>query len=253
MKSRAWPWILALAAAPAAAAGQDLAARITGGGDGVVRLAFAVREGVEICDDGVRLFGDRMHGRGGWPAPGACGPGPAVVELRVRGGRVDGAEVLRRGEPGREGVRDLGVVAPDEAARAFLRLARGSEETLFPAMLADVPGVWEDVLELGQDRTVRASVRKAALFWVGQEAAASATAELADVARTADEDQEVRDAAVFALSQRDPGESLPVLMELARTADQARTRKTAFFWLAQMDDPRVAAFFRSVLGGGGGA
>ncbi|HKJ01552.1 MAG TPA: HEAT repeat domain-containing protein, partial [Longimicrobiales bacterium] len=94
-----------------------------------------------------------------------------------------------------------------------------------------------------------------ALFWVGQEAAEAATDGLAEVALGDDEAQDVRDAAVFALSQRPSDEGVPVLMELARTAQETRTRRTAFFWLAQSDDPRVVPFFEEILlgrpGGGG--
>ena len=67
------------------------------------------------------------------------------------------------------------------------------------------------------------------------------------MAAAEDEDQDVRDAAVFALSQRDPDESVPILIEIAATAREARTRRSAFFWLAQIDDARVPAFFRDVL------
>lgn len=246
--------ILALAAAPVAAAGQDLAARITGGGDGVVRMSYAVRDGVEICEHGMRMFESRMNWSEGRWRNDRCAPGPAVVEMRVRDGRVDRVRVLRLDEEEADGARDLGTVEPAAATRALLRMARdGEEDAVFPVMLADVNEAWRDVLELAQDRDVARSVRKSSLFWVGQEAAQAATAGLADVARDEDEEQGVRDAAIFALSQRDPEESVPVLMEVARTAEQAKTRKTAFFWLAQMDDPRVVSFLREVLLGRGGA
>jgi len=252
-RARACLWILALAAAPAAAAGQDLAARITDGGDGVVRMSFAVRDGVEICERGMRMFEHRMNWSEGRWRDDRCAAGPAVVEMRVRGSRVDRVRVLRLDEEEAVGARDLGTVEAAAAARALLQVAReGEEDAVFPIMLADVDDAWRGVLELAQDRGVSRDVRKSSLFWVGQEAAHAATEGLADVARDEDEDQGVRDAAIFALSQRDPDESVPVLMDVARTAEQAKTRRTAFFWLAQMDDPRVVAFLREVLVGRGG-
>lgn len=256
MNPTAWLAVLILAAAPVAAAGQDLAARITGGGDGTVRMRFAVRDGVEICEEGIRLFGDRITWRDGRGAGERCAEGPAEIEIRVRDGSVARAKTLRLGEEPEAGARDLGLVDAQEALEALLALARrgagrGSDDLVFPAVLADVDGSWRRILALAEDRDAPREARKAGLFWVGQEAAHAATEGLARVARADDEDQDVRNAAIFALSQRAPEESLPVLMELARTADEAETRRTAFFWLAQVDDDRVTAFFRQVLLGGG--
>jgi HEAT repeat protein len=126
---------------------------------------------------------------------------------------------------------------------------RGVEEAILPVMLADVAEAWRDVLAVAENRGMDPDVRRSALFWVGQEAAAAATAGLAGVAADEDEDQEVRSAAIFALSQRPREEGVPILMELARTAREPSTRKTAFFWLAQSRDERVVPFFREVLVG----
>ena len=258
MKGRAWLWILALAAAPGAAAGQDLTARITGGGDGTVRMRFATRAGVEICEDGLRMFGHRMMWRSRWEDGDRCQPGPVEVELEVQNGGIRKVETLRLWEEGDPDARDLGEVEPGAAVAALMDAARngrggrGARDAVLPIMLADVDNAWQDVLGLAQDRDLSRETRKSALFWVGQEAAAEATRGLVDVATHGGEEQEIRDAAVFALSQRSPEESVPILMELARTAEQAKTRKSAFFWLAQLDDERVTAFFRDVLRGGRG-
>lgn len=253
MRGRAALLLLALVAAPSAAAGQGLGGRIAGGGDGVVRMSFPARPGVEICDEGFRLFeGGMRHGRGTWREE-ACAPGPVVVEVRVRGGEVRDVEVLDLRDRPSPGARDLGSVTAEEAVAFLLGAARGVggragvEEAILPAMMADVSDVWREVLGLAEDRGVEARVRRAALFWVGQEAAEAATRGLARVASDEDEDQKVREAAVFALSQRPEDESVPVLMEVARTAREPSTRKAAFFWLAQARDERVSAFFREVL------
>ncbi len=52
---------------------------------------------------------------------------------------------------------------------------------------------------------------------------------------------------MFALSQRPTDEGVPILMDVARTATQAETRRSAMFWLAESEDPRVVAFFEEVL------
>lgn len=255
MRPRAWLALLVLAAAPVAAAGQDLARRVGEHPDGTVRFTFPVREGVEICARGVRMGGSHMQwrGDGGWGNDEFCRSGPAEVEVRVAEGIVERVEVLRADEAGRPGAVDLGQVGAAEAARYFVQLARtgaterAARDALFPAVLADVPDLWRDLLTLARDRGLSNDVRTSALFWLGQEAADAATEGLAEVARADDEEQDVRDAAVFALSQRPADEGVPVLMELARTADQAKTRRTAFFWLAQSKDPRVVPFFEEIL------
>lgn len=254
MKHRPWLPVLALLAAPVAAAGQGLAARITGGGDGVTRLSFAAREGVEICAEGIRLFGDRMRWRGRGGHRAACAQGPVEIEVRVRDGRVTAVETLDGTSVRAAGARDLGAVDAGDAVAFLLDAARsggaagrGVEDAVFPAVLADVPDVWKGILLIAQDRTVASDVRKSALFWLGQEAAEAATEGLAEVAADEDEEREVRDAAVFALSQRPEEEGVPILMEVARTARDPGTRRSAFFWLAQSEDPRVIAFFKEVL------
>lgn len=255
MRPRAWLPVLALLAAPVSGAGQDLAARITGGGDGVVRMSFAAREGVEICDDGIQLFGDRTRWRGRGGHEGRCVEGPVEVEMRVRGERVDDVETLDGSAQRSPAARDVGRVEAGDAVAFLLDAARGDgsgrgvEDAIFPAMLADVAEAWKDILEVARDLSVAPRVRKGALFWLGQEAAAAATDGLAGVASDEDEEQEVREAAVFALSQRPSSEGVPILMELARTAREPGTRKAAFFWLAQSGDERVIAFFQEVLVG----
>ncbi|HSG09189.1 MAG TPA: HEAT repeat domain-containing protein [Longimicrobiales bacterium] len=261
MKPLAWAAVLLVAAAPSAAAGQELARRVGERPNGTVRFSFPVRAGVEICSRGIRMRGSRTHWReeGRWGADELCRSGPAEVEVRVADGIVARVEVLRAGQAGSSGTLDLGEVGAAAAADYLIRLARagaterGARDALFPAVLADVPDVWRDLLSLARDREVRNAVRTNALFWLGQEAADAATEGLAAVARAEDENQDVRDAAVFALSQRPADEGVPLLMELARTAEQAKTRRTAFFWLAQSQDPRVVPFFEEILLGRGGA
>ena len=73
------------------------------------------------------------------------------------------------------------------------------------------------------------------------------TQELAHVALDDEVDQDIRIAGIFALSQRKDEGSVSTLMDIARTGEQAETRKSAMFWLAQSDDPRVVRFFEDVL------
>lgn len=255
-----WGAALLLVAATTGGAGaQELARRVASVGEGRARMAFPARPEVEICDQGVRWGPHRMwwSSRRGEEAATGCRYGPVDVELHVRDGRVRDVEVIRDlSEVAPEAV-ELGAVAAETAVAYFLELARDGAtrdgaDVLFPAVLADVPDVWVDLLALARDESVRKPTRKSALFWVGQEAARAVTGGLAEVARDEDEEDDVREAAVFALSQRPPDEGIPILMDLARTAEHAGTRRSALFWLAQYDDDRVPAFFEEILLGRSG-
>lgn len=255
--------VLAVAGMPAAAGAQELARRVEDEGDATVRFAYAAREGVEICDQGIRMGGRRMmwHSSGyrGWrdEATG-CRYGPVEVELEVREGSVADLDLpFPRSRRAAQAV-ELGEVSAAEAAAYLAELARGrgseraARDAVFALVLADMPEVWRELMALARDRALAPGMREHALFWLGQEAAEAATVGLAAVARDEDEEQEVRDAAVFALSQRPSQEGVPILMDVARTARHAKTRRSAMFWLAQSDDPRVLAFFEEILVGGRG-
>lgn len=263
MRAGSWPAVLAVLAAglvPAAAPGQELARRVAAVDDGTVRLTYPARPGVQICDEGIRLGEHNVlwhAGRG--DGAGNCRTGPVEVELHLRSGAVRGVELIRRKADRTGSALDLGSVPAGEAARFLLEVARrggsagrGEEDAVLPAVLADVQGLWRELLSLARDRTVEEDARTSALFWVSQEAADAVTEGLADVALDDDQNQEVREAAVFALSQRPNDEAVPILMEIARTARDGDTRRSAMFWLAQSEDERVFAFFEEVLLRGGG-
>ena len=254
MKLAAFVTVLALAA-PAGVGGQ-VARQVADVEDGTVRFSYETKPGVEICDQGIR-WGERTmwwRTRGGEDDRGTgCSQRLAEVELRVRRGIVREVEVVRSERDRSARATDLGEIPARQAASYLLSLATdgadadGAEEAIMPAMLADAGDIWRDVIDIAEDRSVDGSVRKSALFWLGQEAAEVVTEGLAGVALDEDEDQEIRDAAIFALSQRPAAEGVPILMELAKEGDGAETRKKAMFWLAQSGDDRVVDFFESIL------
>ncbi len=243
---------------PGGVAGQDLARRIRDATGERIAFSFAVRDDVQVCDHGIRS----RDGNSRWSWSGdrdnVCDDGPLRVELRREGGRITDLDLERAGAGPASGT-DLGEVDPREAADFLLGLARSDAATraardgLMASTLAKDVDVAPDLLALARDRDLDADVRKNALFWVAQVASSRIGPELAGIAAAEAEDQEVRDAAVFALSQRDSDESVPALMDLARSAPHAKTRKSALFWLAQSDDPRVPDFFAElILGDAGG-
>jgi len=255
MRARIIVAILAVMVAPTTIASQDLARRVAAVDDGTARLTYPTRPGLEICDQGIRMGDDHMMwwSRYGDEDPRNCRPGPAEIELRVRDGRVRDIELVRRERDRTEGAVDLGTVSAQVAVDYLMDVARtggsgrGEEDAVFPAYIADVDGLWRDLLALGRESGVDEDVRTSAIFWVGQEAADAVTEGLADVAMDDEEEQEVRDAAVFALSQRPDNEAVPMLMEVARTAPGMKTRQSAMFWLAQTEDERALDFFEEIL------
>jgi hypothetical protein len=243
---------LLLAAAllvPGTGSAQSLEQRVLATKNGTVRLSYATKPGV--CGNGDRGVSMRSGRQDDWEAP--CEEGPARVTLHMADGEV--ADVTTR-VAGRwlpkEGVTELGTVPARDAAQLFLRLARrdspGAEDAIFPAMIADsTPDLWRELVAIARTPALRTDVRKSALFWVGQEAAAAATRDLADVVGDDAIEREVRESAVFALSQRPKDEAVPALLQVARTSRDPKLRKSAIFWLGQTDDERALAFFEDVL------
>jgi hypothetical protein len=189
-----------------------------------------------------------------WTWRSDCEEGPARVSLHVRDGSVRRLRVRVGGAV--RGVReedvDLGDVPPAEAAAFLLDLARTgrasvAEDAVLAATLADEVEVWPDLLEIARDRDRPQDVRESAIFWLGQAAGEAATRGLESVVGDTEEDIELREHAVFALSQRPANQCVPALSEIARTNRYPELRRSALFWLAQHDDPRVIALFEEIL------
>jgi hypothetical protein len=235
-------------------AAQELARRVSAVGRGWATFTYPARADVEICDRGVILDGRSIRWRGRVRDQARrCATGVASVELRVADGVVRDVEVLELDEIVEPGAQDLGVVAAREAVDYLLSLARAggtqdaAEDAVFAAMLADVDDVWRDLFVIARDTSLQQDVRASSLFWLGQEAGDAVTTGIAAIAADQREEQDVREAAIFALSQRPSDAGVASLMDLARTAREAETRRSAMFWLAQSDDPRVLAFFEEIL------
>lgn len=262
MRARAWAAVALLAAVSlgtGSAAGQSLASRVQQVRNGIVRFHFDTKPGVEVCREGIRMG---PHSYIQWRSSGwddnagtDCRAGFVEVEMTMKSGRVRDVRIVKSLADRTARARELGSVDAGQAAHYLLEVAHHSatrktaEHAMLPAVLADADSAWRDLMSIARDPTVKEKVRKNALFWLGEEAGEVVTRGLKDVAVADDESQGVRDAAVFALSRRPAAESVPALMELARTAPQARTRKSALFWLAQSNDPRVPRFFEEILVG----
>lgn len=243
---------LVVAAAPASA--QEWVTRVNAVRDGQVVLRFATKPGV--CGNGENIElrdGDRDDGdRAGRRADGRCDPGPARVALEKRGGQVVRVRTTVGGpEPSLRPALDVGIVPAPEAARWLLARAEAGEpageDLLFAPLLADGVETWPSLLRIARREALPRKTRKAAVFWLGQQASDRVTAELGRLADDTDEELEVREAAVFALSQQPGDRGTEALVRLATGSGDPRVRRRALFWLAQRDDPRALAVFEEIL------
>jgi hypothetical protein len=235
--------------------GQTIAERVARLGDGKVRLSFAARP--EVCGNGRNIsLGGSVHSRTrrneDWERE--CEHGPVRVVLRVEDRRVSDIDVYVGGRwrATEESRVDLGTVAVGAAVGYLMDLARHADDdvgggALFAASLADSVVLWPQLLELANDPSLPGSTRKTAVFLVGQAAAQAATAGLAEIVYDDEGDREVREAAVFALSQGPPDVAVNQLIDIARTHTDPGIVKSAIFWLGQIDDPRVVAFYEELL------
>lgn len=268
---RAAAGVLLLAAAAAPAAAQDLPSILPVGEGETVAFAFPARPGVCGAGDAILIrepdgstvfLSGRISGRGSggdWRQSRAeerpCEVGDVVVEARQEGGTL--ADVrIRVGRPDAGAGASLpGVVPGQEAADYLLTAAetargRDARDLILAAALADDAVRWPGLLRLAKDRRVPSETRKAAVHWLGREAAAEAARELGGIVRDRSEADEVREAAVFALSQLPREQAVDLLIEVVRTVPDARVRSRALFWLAEMDDPRAIALFEEILSRG---
>ena len=251
----------------AAAHGQTIANRVARA-DGVVRFSFTAKPGV--CGDGaatiyirddnggrrVTIRGDNWNMSSGKYADEwmpVCQDGPVRIALSVLDGDVTSVRTYVGGEwRARDGVTDLGHVSTATATDYLLGLAergpsRVGRDAIFAATLADSTQAWQRLLRMARNRDLPRDTRNQATFWLGQEAAAAATAGLKEIIAS-DDDVEVRKQAVFALSQRSNEESVPALISLIRGKDvDPRIKKQALFWLGQKDDERALALIEEIL------
>jgi len=241
-----------LVAAPVQA--QDLAAKIAASRGEKVTFTFLGRDGV--CGNGESFnIGNVRHSyRGdGWE----CREGPVRVTLTRstqagRGGATWTRLKTTVASPVPSGAEDLGPVPPAEAADWLLKVAESGDqrignEAIMPAVVARDVVTWPRLAAMAKRPQLPAEIRKQAIFWLGQEAAVEALGTLEE--SIDDPETEIRKAAVFAISQQRTDRSIDVLVRVARTHRDKETRRQAFFWLGQTEDPRGIALFEEVLAG----
>lgn len=239
----------AAVAAPAAAQSGSLAQRIANAPDGKVRFTFATRP--DVCGNGNSISTGNNESSSDVVWSG-CQHGPARMVLQVQNHQVTKMHTYVGGEWRADAAAtDLGDVAPQQAVDYLLSLARSgsspvAKEAIFPTTIANDVTVWPQLLQIARDDHASTSVRRDAVFWLGQAAGKAATKDLADIAASDTVDRAIREQAVFALSQqRDAG--VPELIHIAQTNRDPAIRKRAIFWLGQSNDPRAVALFEKLL------
>lgn len=233
-----------------AAGAQSIDDRIAASPTATVLLHYAARP--DVCGDGRNIrFDDSDVGR--WI--GRCGYGPVRVRLGTDGGRITSIRTtVGAAATPSAAITDIGEVPPAEAAAWFLDLVvtatpRVAEDAILPAVIADAPDPWRELLAVAQNSAIAVDVRRSAVFWVGQSAARAATAELATIVDSDAAHTEIKKAAVFALARGDEPERGDHLMRIARTHQDREVVAAAFFWLADAPDVRALALFEEVLSG----
>ena len=254
--------VCACACTPEAQA-QNVAQQVKSTRDGTVNMLFASQPGV--CGDGETFIStgetddDGNHAtyrqtRGGLNTTYGysdyrrrpCNEGPVRVALHVTNGEVDDIDTYVGGHYPENAI----TVSAKSAVDYLLSLAESSSSTvgkhaIFPTIIADSVEPWPQLLHIAKNESVAREVRKNAVFWLGQAAGDKTTAGLKSL--LSDDDTEIRKQAVFALSQLRGDQSVGALIDVVKTNKDPQVRKTALFWLAQKNDPRVLALLEDIL------
>lgn len=225
---------------------------VCGDGNNIINIGDEDFQYVDL-DDGRRAITTRS-GRH-YTRSGRCEFGPVRVELERTGRMIHGVRARVGAENTPRGALDLGTVTPADAVDYLLgdvvRNARdkAAGTAVFASTLAAGVEPWLELLSIARDEDLDRDVRKSAVFWVGQAAAARATEGLRSMVYS-EADIEVRESAIFALSQQPHDAGVPILIDIVRTSPEPKLRKSAMFWLGQSGDPRAIALFEELLTGG---
>jgi HEAT repeat protein len=207
----------------------DLARRISAAPDGIVKMTYAVRDGV--CGDGRSFIAEPTSASRGYEAwfmdgvsmsgvsgdiGARCQDGPARLLLVVRDNRVVAVQpFVGPSSPASERAgTDLGTVAVADVSRYLLDLAaQGREDVARNAMLAatiaDSVRVARPLGAIAQNKALTSSVRENALKWVGRAALRESDRDALRIARTIAEDgddrPEVRERAIRVVGEEPNG------------------------------------------------
>ena len=119
------------------------------------------------------------------------------------------------------------------------------EKAVFAISQHDSPRSTEMLRDYAGDRGAPDDIRENAIFWLGQSGVEPSR--LVDLYVDVS-DHEMKEHIIFALSQSShEEEAVEELMEIALGEEDRDLQKSALFWLAQSDDPRVADFLLELI------
>jgi HEAT repeat protein len=140
----------------------------------------------------------------------------------------------------------------DTVATNFLRGLYGrltdsdlKERVLFSIANQRGTGSGEWLISIAMNEREPIELRKKALFWAGNQRAASITEITALYDRV--RDREMKEQIIFVLSQNRAEASVDKLMDIARRDTDRDLRSKAIFWLGQSRDPRVLKFLEELI------
>jgi HEAT repeat protein len=182
-----------------------------------------------------------------WDGQSHEGSSTMLVLYRVSGGAI---ETIRLASPEcneTESAQWLQNVDPRESAQLLRRLIdeKGAAAKKAVTALALHDGTNDDLIDIARHHE-SPSIRKAALFWVGQHAGKRAASVLKDAVDN-DPEEKVKSTAVFGIAQLPNDQSIPLLIELMKSNRSAAVRKKAAFWLGQKNDPRALDALADIL------
>jgi HEAT repeat protein len=140
----------------------------------------------------------------------------------------------------------------DADAATFLRGLYGrltdkdlKERVLFSIANQRGTGSGEWLISIAMNERETMELRKQALFWAGNQRAATLT----DITGLYDRisDKEMKEQIIFVLSQNRADAAVDKLMDIARRDSDRELRSKAIFWLGQSRDPRVIKFLEEVI------
>src|SRR6185503_6244430 len=140
----------------------------------------------------------------------------------------------------------------DAQATEFLKALYGrltdkdlKDRVIFSIANQRGPGSGEWLINIAMNERESIEVRKQALFWAGNQRAASVT----DITALYDRvgDKEMKEQVIFVLSQNRDQAAVDKLMDIARRDTDKELRSKAIFWLGQSRDPRVLKFLEELI------
>ncbi|MDH5642568.1 MAG: HEAT repeat domain-containing protein [Gemmatimonadota bacterium] len=241
--------MLAGALSPKFGAAQSLQGRLEQIGDGEVRMQYAARQGVCSSADGFRMV-RTDESDSGWVAD--CRERKVLLALTFERGSISGFDLHVGGSwRRRTDVVDLGVVGVREIVPWLIDLASTADgelasEALGAAAIADSVDIVPDLTLIVRDSSRPHSLRRSAVFWlgnIGSDAAIPVLEEVVRQSRYAD----VAETGLFALATHGGETAELIVRDIALNADGAPDlRQHAIFWLGQ-GDIRDIEFLKSLF------